>query len=114
MDRGNNAPRSIAVKEVIVSNALTPKVTDSQIPDFPLSAWSVEARELSVRSNAAETITVKDVQVERKQYPTDVSDDEWTFLEPYLVLISPQAAQRQYPLREVFNALRWIALLPVA
>jgi transposase len=51
---------------------------------------------------------VKDVQVERKPYPTDVSDDQWAFVEAYLVLINPEAPQRQYPLREVFNALRWI------
>jgi transposase len=51
---------------------------------------------------------VQDTQVERKLYPTDVSDDEWAFVKPYLVLMSPDAPQRQYPLREVFNALRWI------
>src|ERR687889_308387 len=45
---------------------------------------------------------------ERKAYPTDVSDEEWAFVEPYLVLIRPDSAQRQHPLREVFNALRWI------
>ncbi len=50
----------------------------------------------------------QDVQTERKPYPTDVSDEEWAFVEPYLVLMSPDAPQRQYPLREVFNALRWI------
>ena len=54
---------------------------------------------------------MKDVQnahVERKPYPTDVSDEEWAFVEPYLVLISPEAPQRKFPLREAFNALRWI------
>ena len=50
----------------------------------------------------------KEAQPERKPYPTDVSDEEWAFVEPYLALISPQAPQRDYPLREVFNALRWI------
>jgi transposase len=44
----------------------------------------------------------------RKSYPTDVSDDEWTFLAPYLTLMSESAPQRDYPLRELFNALRWI------
>jgi transposase len=43
-----------------------------------------------------------------KPYPTDVSDDEWAFVAPYLTLMTPDAAQRHYPLREVFNALRWI------
>jgi transposase len=45
----------------------------------------------------------------RKQYPSDVSDDEWTLLASYLVLMDEDAPQRDYPLREVFNGLRWIA-----
>ena len=44
----------------------------------------------------------------RKPYPTDVSDDEWAFVAPYLTLMRPEAPQRVYDLREVFNALRWI------
>lgn len=44
----------------------------------------------------------------RKPYPTDVSDDEWAFVAPYLSLMSQDAPQRRYELREVFNALRWI------
>jgi transposase len=44
----------------------------------------------------------------RKPYPTDVTDDEWGFLAPYLTLMDPDAPQRRYDLREVFNALRWI------
>lgn len=41
-------------------------------------------------------------------YPTDVSDDEWAFVAPYLCLLRPDAAQRHHDLRHVFNALRWI------
>ena len=44
----------------------------------------------------------------RNPYPTDVSDDEWTFVAPYLTLMTPDAPQRVYDLREVFNALPWI------
>lgn len=44
----------------------------------------------------------------RKPYPSDVSDDEWAFVAPYLTLMSEEAPQREYPLREVFNGLRWI------
>ena len=44
----------------------------------------------------------------RKPYPTDVSDDEWAFLAPYLTLLDHDAPQRRHALREVFNALRWI------
>jgi transposase len=46
---------------------------------------------------------------ERKPYPTDVSDEEWSFAAAYLVLMSEDAPQRRYELREMFNALRWMA-----
>lgn len=46
---------------------------------------------------------------ERKPYPTDVSDEEWSFAAPYLVLMNEDAPQRRYELREMFNALRWMA-----
>ena len=44
----------------------------------------------------------------RKPYPTDVTDDEWAFVAPYLTLMRPDAPQRVHDPREVFNALRWI------
>jgi transposase len=44
----------------------------------------------------------------RKPYPTDVSDDEWAFVAPYLSLMTEDAPQRRHNLREVFNAVRWI------
>jgi transposase, IS4 family len=44
----------------------------------------------------------------RKPYPSDVSDDEWAFVAPYLTLMSEAAPQREYSLREVFNGLRWL------
>jgi transposase len=44
----------------------------------------------------------------RKPYPSDVSDDEWNFVAPYLTLMSEDAPQREHSLREVFNALRWM------
>src|SRR5438067_478497 len=45
----------------------------------------------------------------RKAYPSDVSDEEWAFVAPYLTLITEDAPQRVYDLREVYNGLRWIA-----
>src|SRR5215207_3776154 len=44
----------------------------------------------------------------RKPYPTDVSDEEWAFVAPYLALLREDAPQRAHDLRELFNALRWI------
>ncbi len=43
----------------------------------------------------------------RPSYPSDVSDDEWAFCAPYLTLMKESARQRKYPLREIFNAVRW-------
>src|SRR5919204_5706780 len=45
----------------------------------------------------------------RKPYPSDVSDDDRAFVAPYLTLMTEDAPQRDYPLREVFNGLRWLA-----
>lgn len=44
----------------------------------------------------------------RAAYPTDVSDEEWRFVAPYLTLMSEDAPQRNHSLREVFNGLRWL------
>jgi transposase len=44
----------------------------------------------------------------RKPYPSDVSDDEWAFIAPYLALVREGSPQRVHDLREVFNALRYI------
>lgn len=46
--------------------------------------------------------------MERKAYPTDVSDDEWAFVAPYLTLMTQAAPQRHHSLREVFNGLRFL------
>jgi transposase len=44
----------------------------------------------------------------RKAYPSDVRDDEWALVAPYLTLLTPDAPQRTHDLREVFTALRWL------
>jgi transposase len=44
----------------------------------------------------------------RKPYPSDVSDDEWALVAPYLTLLPEDAGQRRHDLREVFNGLRWL------
>jgi transposase len=44
----------------------------------------------------------------RKAYPSDVSDEEWALVAPYLTLMTEDAPQREHSLREVFNGLRWI------
>ena len=47
--------------------------------------------------------------MDRKAYPSDVSEEEWAFVAPYLTLITEDAPQRVYDLREVYNGLRYIA-----
>jgi transposase len=45
----------------------------------------------------------------RSGYPSDISDEEWAFVAPYLALCRADAPQRDYLLRDVFNAVRYIA-----
>lgn len=44
----------------------------------------------------------------RKPYPSDVTDEEWSFVAPYLTLMREDAPQREHSLREVFNGLRYV------
>ena len=46
--------------------------------------------------------------MKRKSYPSDVSDEEWEFIAPYLALVHEDSLQRFHSLREVFNALRYL------
>ncbi len=41
-------------------------------------------------------------------YPTNVTDEEWAFVAPYLCLMKEDAPQRQHSLRAVFDALRYM------
>src|ERR1700761_3902623 len=50
----------------------------------------------------------------RKPYPSDVTDDEWSLVVPYLTLMKEEAPQREYPLRELFNALRYVVRYGIA
>ena len=48
------------------------------------------------------------MNTERTPYPSDVTDAEWALAAPYLTLMAEDAPQREYGLREVLNALRWL------
>jgi hypothetical protein len=50
-------------------------------------------------SNPSEFFTV--------DYPSDVSDEEWSLVVSYLTLMTETAPQRQHSLRELFNGLRY-------
>ena len=44
----------------------------------------------------------------RKPYDSDVLDEEWEFVAPYLTLMDQAAPHREYALRDVCDALRWV------
>jgi transposase len=44
----------------------------------------------------------------RKPYPSDVSDEEWAFVAPYLTLCPLDAPQRAHDLGELYNPHRWM------
>jgi transposase len=45
----------------------------------------------------------------RKVYPSDVTDEEWWFVLPYLLLCREDAGQRDHNVRDVFDAVRYVA-----
>ena len=47
-------------------------------------------------------------EVDRRAYLTDVSDEEWEFVLPYLLLSREDSLSRQHSLRELFNGVRYI------
>ena len=44
----------------------------------------------------------------RKPYPSDVSNEEWALVAPYLTRLPEEAGQREHSLCEVFNGLRYV------
>lgn len=50
----------------------------------------------------------------RKPYPSDVTDEEWSLVVPYLTLMREDAFQREHPLRELFNGLRYVIRYGIA
>jgi transposase len=46
---------------------------------------------------------------DKEGYPSDVSDEEWALGVSYLTLRDEAAPPREYSLRAVFNARRWMA-----
>ena len=47
-------------------------------------------------------------KTQQSGYPSDVSDEEWSFVAPYLALCREDSPQREHSLRAVFNGLRYI------
>src|ERR1700686_1387626 len=53
-------------------------------------------------------VGMKTTPAQYKAYPSDVSDAEWSFVAPYLILNRVDGENRKHDLRAVFNALRWL------
>jgi transposase len=51
---------------------------------------------------------------DRKPYPSDVSDDEWAFVAPYLALLPEEAGQRRHDLRSLLRVAARRASEPTA
>jgi hypothetical protein len=52
--------------------------------------------------------------IRRKPYPSDVSDEEWSLIAPYLTLMREDAKQREHALRELFDGLRYLVRYGIA
>ena len=50
----------------------------------------------------------------RTDYPSNVSDEDCAVVAPYLTLCKEDAEQRDYPLRTVFNAVRYVVRSGIA
>ena len=46
--------------------------------------------------------------MERKRYPTDLSDKEWAILEPVVPAVKPGGRPARWPRREIVNAIFYL------
>jgi putative transposase len=44
----------------------------------------------------------------RKAYQTGLSDEEWSFLEPYFPALNTDGRPRIYPMREILDAIFYV------
>ena len=44
-------------------------------------------------------------EIDRKRYPQDVTDEEWLFVLPYLMLTREDIQSRRHSLRELFSGV---------
>ncbi len=70
-----------------------------------------EKEKSSIASNNYPKLPLSNLNIyttTRTSYPSDVTDEEWAFVVPYLLLLPEDAGQRTHSLRDVFNGLRWV------
>ncbi len=61
------------------------------------------------RYQEKDRVETEPVFYERQAYPSDLTDREWAFLEPLLLPRMRRGRPRKTPLREIVNAIRYIA-----
>ena len=54
------------------------------------------------------TLSLEDLIMARKPYPTDLSQDQWDLLEPWIPQAKPGGRPRQVDMREVINAILYV------
>ncbi|WP_346346077.1 transposase [Acetobacter thailandicus] len=54
------------------------------------------------------------MNTERKSYSSNISDEEWSLIAPYLLLMKEDAKQHHHDLRGLFNGLRYVIRYGIA
>jgi hypothetical protein len=58
--------------------------------------------------NAWDARKIYDTQGTITSYQSDIHDEEWAFCARYLTLVKENAPQREYTMRAMFNAVRYM------
>ena len=87
------------------SEAKTPQKEAPAAPEPAASAQEVTAP----RYQDKDRPTTEPVFFERTPYPSDLTDEEWAILEPLLRPRTRRGRPRKTPLREIVDAIRYIA-----
>ena len=65
---------------------------------------------MTERENAGQTGSGGTTTERQNAYPLNLGDAEREFLAPFLTLMTDDAPQRKYPMRDLFNAIRYVVL----
>jgi len=99
----------LAVAQSLLSMSSIPEIGKAERPYLHrLYKPPIEEDQPWVQTFAGRTASISSVACDQDGL-IDVTDDEWAFVAPYLTLITENAPQRDYPQRETFNGLRWMA-----
>jgi putative transposase len=57
---------------------------------------------------AASRGRIAQIEKKTKRYPSDLADEEWSVVEPFLAKVGATGSPRRTDLREILNALRYL------